>query len=107
MVYCRPALIDAVPSVSGWYALVAWGGILSIAAYPMGTLYERNRTRIIAVVDVYDALTSDRPYRKAMSPYAARTIIQRGSGADFDPAVAQALLRGFHDGAMEVPKIVR
>ena len=41
--------------------------------------------RIISVADVYDSLTSDRPYRKAMSPFEAREIIMQGSGTDFDP----------------------
>ena len=37
-------------------------------------------SRIIAVADVYDALTSDRPYRKAMSTYDARDVIVKGAG---------------------------
>ena len=37
--------------------------------------------RIIAVVDVYDSLRSDRPYRKGMLPADARDIIMKGSGA--------------------------
>ena len=36
--------------------------------------------RIISVADVYDSLTSDRPYRKAMSPFEARDIIAKGVG---------------------------
>ena len=36
--------------------------------------------RIISVADVYDALTSDRPYRKAMSPFDARDVIVKGAG---------------------------
>ena len=37
--------------------------------------------RIITVADVYDSLTSDRPYRKAMSPFDAKEIIVKGSGS--------------------------
>ncbi|MGH9405540.1 MAG: HD-GYP domain-containing protein, partial [Terriglobia bacterium] len=44
-------------------------------------------SRIISVADVYDSLTSDRPYRKAMSPFDAKEIIVKGTGRDFDPAV--------------------
>lgn len=62
--------------------------------------------RIISVADVYDALTSDRPYRKAMSPYEAKDIIVKGSGKDFDPKVVNALLEVFNRGEMEVPEIV-
>src|SRR6185295_14435895 len=37
--------------------------------------------RVIAVADVYDSLTSDRPYRKAMSPFDAKAVIETGAGA--------------------------
>ena len=43
--------------------------------------------RIIAVADVYDAMTSDRPYRKALTPTVARTEIISNSGTKFDPIV--------------------
>ncbi len=62
--------------------------------------------RILAVADVYDALTSDRPYRKAMSPFEAKEIIVKGSGKDFDPEVVQAFVRAFEAGDMDVPNIV-
>ncbi|MCI0402710.1 MAG: HD domain-containing protein, partial [Acidobacteria bacterium] len=62
--------------------------------------------RIIAVADVYDSLTSDRPYRKAMPPHEARDIIVKGSGTDFDPRVVKAFLAAFTRGDLEVPEIV-
>ena len=62
--------------------------------------------RIIAVADVYDALTSDRPYRKAMSPFEAKDIICKGSGADFDPDVVSAFLKAFKRGELEIPDLV-
>lgn len=43
--------------------------------------------RIFAVVDVFDALTSERPYKKPMSLTSALTIIEQDSGRHFDPAV--------------------
>jgi len=46
--------------------------------------------RIIAVADVYDALTSDRPYRKAMPPFFAKNEILSNSGTHFDPQVVKA-----------------
>jgi HD superfamily phosphodiesterase len=58
--------------------------------------------RIIAVADAYDSLTSDRPYRKAMAPFDARTIIEKASGTEFDPAVVEAFLSAFRSGALEV-----
>jgi HD-GYP domain-containing protein (c-di-GMP phosphodiesterase class II) len=41
--------------------------------------------KIIAVADVYDALTTDRPYRKALTPLEGRDEIIKGSGTHFDP----------------------
>ncbi len=62
--------------------------------------------RIIAVADAYDAMTSDRPYRKAMSPLEAKEIIEERSGKDFDPDVVVAFLSAFRRGEMEVPEII-
>jgi putative nucleotidyltransferase with HDIG domain len=62
--------------------------------------------RIIAVADVYDSLTSDRPYRKAISPYEAKAIVTKGSGTEFDPRVVKAFLAAFAKGEMEVPEVV-
>ncbi|MEK7247622.1 MAG: diguanylate cyclase, partial [Chloroflexota bacterium] len=49
--------------------------------------------RIVAVVDAYVAMTSDRPYRVAMQPEAARDELRRGRGAQFDPRVVDAFLQ--------------
>lgn len=49
--------------------------------------------RIFAVIDAYDAMRSDRPYRKAMSRSMARNEILRCAGTHFDPAVVDAFLR--------------
>lgn len=46
--------------------------------------------RIFAVIDVWDALTSDRPYRKAWSVEAALQYIRKNAGKHFDPQVVQA-----------------
>ena len=48
--------------------------------------------RILAVVDVFDALTSDRPYRQGLSREEALATIQREAGAHFDPKVVEALV---------------
>jgi len=45
--------------------------------------------RIIAIADVYQALTSDRPYRKAYSIPEAIKIIKEGSGTQFDPEIVK------------------
>jgi HD-GYP domain-containing protein (c-di-GMP phosphodiesterase class II) len=46
--------------------------------------------RVFAVADVFDALTTERPYRHASSLPAARAIITAERGAQFDPAVVDA-----------------
>ena len=47
--------------------------------------------RILSVVDCFDALTSDRPYRRAFTPAKAFAIIQERSGVMYDPRVVEAL----------------
>ncbi|WP_051963231.1 HD domain-containing phosphohydrolase [Deinococcus misasensis] len=70
-----------------------WDG----GGYPQGLKGEEIpiEGRIVAVVDVLDALTSQRPYKKAWSMEEALQEIQRLSGSHFDPQVVQALL-GLH-----------
>jgi len=48
--------------------------------------------RIMAVADVYDALTTDRPYKQAISHDEAVKIIEKESGAHFDPKIVAAFL---------------
>ncbi len=48
--------------------------------------------RIVAVVDVFDALTHERPYKQAWSAHQALDEIERQSGQQFDPAVVEAFL---------------
>ncbi len=59
--------------------------------------------RVVAVADVWDALTSDRAYRKGWSPEMALAHIRDGAGTHFDPHVVDALVRlvgglGHHRG---------
>jgi response regulator RpfG family c-di-GMP phosphodiesterase len=49
--------------------------------------------RIIAVADTYDAMTTDRPYRKALSHDAALAELRRCSGTQFDAHIAEAFIR--------------
>jgi PAS domain S-box-containing protein/putative nucleotidyltransferase with HDIG domain len=67
-----------------------WDG----SGYPRGLKGEQIplAARIFAVVDVYDALTSDRPYRKAWSKEKALENIKVESGKYFDPQVVKAFL---------------
>jgi putative nucleotidyltransferase with HDIG domain len=62
--------------------------------------------RILSVADVYDALVSDRPYRKAMSPFEAKDVIVRQAGSEFDPTVVKAFVRAFNKGQLEIPSVI-
>ncbi|HEY5658424.1 MAG TPA: HD domain-containing phosphohydrolase, partial [Myxococcota bacterium] len=50
-------------------------------------------SRIILVADTVEAMTSDRPYRKALSLEAVASEIHTYSGSQFDPKIAEAFLR--------------
>jgi putative nucleotidyltransferase with HDIG domain len=62
--------------------------------------------RILNVADAFDAMTSDRPYRKARSTEEAVEELKRGSGKEFDPVVVEYLMkllekRGYEVAALE------
>jgi putative nucleotidyltransferase with HDIG domain len=48
--------------------------------------------RVVALADAFDAMTSDRPYRKGMAPAMAFAEIEKQAGRQFDPAFAQGFL---------------
>lgn len=60
--------------------------------YPFGLMGEAipMEARVVAVVDVFDALSSDRPYKKAFTEEKCHQIIQEGAGTLFDPRVVEA-----------------
>ena len=53
--------------------------------------------RVVAVADVFDALTSERPYKPAWTLEAAIDLLLEGSGKHFDPACVQAFLNAWED----------
>ncbi|MFQ6019272.1 MAG: HD-GYP domain-containing protein [Dehalococcoidia bacterium] len=48
--------------------------------------------RIVAVADAFDAMTSDRPYRKALSEQDAKLVLREGVGQQWDPSVVEAMM---------------
>lgn len=56
--------------------------------------------RLLAVVDAFDAMMSERPYRPALTLEDAVGEIKRCSGSQFDPEIAAALLGAIEDGAV-------
>jgi putative nucleotidyltransferase with HDIG domain len=67
--------------------------------YPHGLAKEAipMSARILSVVDSYDAMTSDRPYRPAMAVADAIAELQRCAGRQYDPQVVQAFLKGLDE----------
>lgn len=80
---------DIVPLVL--YHHERWDG----RGYPTGLKGEEIPigARIIAIADVYQALISNRPYRKALSNKKALQIIREGAGTQFDPRIVATFLR--------------
>lgn len=67
-----------------------WDG----TGYPLGLKGEEIpiECRILAIVDAFDAMTSDRPYRKAKSKEEAISELKRCSGSQFDPVLVKAFI---------------
>lgn len=75
-----------------------WDG----SGYPYGIAGEKIPlpARLMAIIDVYDALISERPYKKAFSHDEAIEIIREGKGSHFDPVLAE-LFVSFSDQLKE------
>ena len=56
--------------------------------------------RLLAVCDAFDAMTSNRPYRRALPAARALGEIERCAGTQFDPGIASAFLEAFSAGAL-------
>jgi putative nucleotidyltransferase with HDIG domain len=82
-------LDEIVPSVMHHHARFDGKGYpdpdMSGEAIPLGA-------RIIAVVDAFDAMTNDRPYRKAMPREAALDELEKCAGQQFDPDIVKVFL---------------
>jgi putative nucleotidyltransferase with HDIG domain len=73
--------------------------------YPDGLAGEEIplEARIMSVVDVFDAMTHDRAYRKALTREEAIAELERGAGTQFDPAVVEAFLALVERRGEELP----
>ncbi len=58
--------------------------------------------RIITVADTFDAMTSERPYRRRLSKEAALAELKRFAGIQFDPEVIEAFLEAFKEGNLSL-----
>jgi HD-GYP domain-containing protein (c-di-GMP phosphodiesterase class II) len=93
-------LLDLELLSDSWQALAQHHERLDGRGYPAGLRGEEISLigRIVAVADVFDAVTSDRPYRPAMSVEQAITILRAGAGSELDPQCVEALVRARANG---------
>ena len=96
--HCRKGyeIAKASPELSGIAELILyhherWDG----KGYPEGLSGQQIPllSRIISIIDAYDAMTHDRPYRKAMPSQEAKAELERSAGTQFDPDLVKAYLK--------------
>ena len=92
------ALREAIPYVL--YHHERWDG----TGYPSGKAGEEIpvEARVLAIADAFDAMTSDRPYRSALTHEEAREEVERCAGTQFDPKIARVFLEVFGETADEL-----
>jgi putative nucleotidyltransferase with HDIG domain len=82
-----PVLKQAVPIILAHHEFYIKGiEKTNTTEIPLGS-------RIVAVADSYDAIVTDRPYRRGRPPWQAIEEIRKGAGTQFDPAVVEAFER--------------
>lgn len=83
-----PDLAETLPGIRSHHE--RWDG----AGYPDAISGEDIPliARVLGVADTFDAMTSDRPYRKGLSEETALRAIEEGAGTQFDPALARAFI---------------
>jgi putative nucleotidyltransferase with HDIG domain len=92
------ALREAIPYVL--YHHERWDG----TGYPSGKAGEEIplEARVLAIADAFDAMTSDRPYRRALTRDEALAEVDRCAGSQFDPELARVFLEVFGEPVDEL-----
>jgi HD-GYP domain-containing protein (c-di-GMP phosphodiesterase class II) len=90
------ALRPAVPGVLFHHE--RWDG----HGYPVGVEGDAipSEARVLAVVDAFDAMTTDRSYRRAITEELAVAELERCAGTQFDPEVVRVFARAWRDGSL-------
>ena len=94
------ALREAIPYVL--YHHERWDG----TGYPSGKAGEEIpvEARVLAIADAFDAMTSDRPYRSALTREEALAEVDRCAGTQFDPRIARVFLEVFGETEAELAR---
>jgi len=103
-------LLAGIPALTEVARLVRssherWDG----AGYPDGLAHEQipRGARIILVCDAYDAMVTDRPYRRSLGHASAVRELERCAGSQFDPAVVASFLRVLHGEQFDPSPLTR
>ena len=96
MVARHRSLQLVVPAVL--YHHERWDG----TGYPVGLEGEAipPEARVLAVVDAFDAMTRDRPYRRALPQSHAVAELERCAGTQFDPEIVRIFVEAWRDGTL-------
>jgi HD-GYP domain-containing protein (c-di-GMP phosphodiesterase class II) len=75
-----------------------WDG----SGYPVGIEGDAipAEARVLAIVDAFDAMTTDRPYRRALPESAAIVELKRCAGSQFDPEMVAVFVEAWRDGSL-------
>ncbi len=101
-------MLHMAPALAGVARLVRWTHErMDGAGYPDGLAADEIPlgARIVSVCDAFDAMTSDRPYRRAMSEEAAVAELLRHAGTQFDPDVVAAFRAELAAPSRELPPL--
>lgn len=93
-----PSLIKVIPAIMNHHERYDGKG------YPRGIKGENIpvEARCLCIVDAFDAMTTNRPYRKAFSTEQALSELRKCSGTQFDPGLVEIFVRLFEEGKLEV-----
>lgn len=93
-----PGLIKVIPAIMSHHERYDGNG------YPRGIVGENIpiEARCLCIVDAFDAMTTDRPYRKALSVEQAIYELKLYSGTQFDPQLVEVFVKLFEEGRIEV-----
>ncbi len=93
-----PGIVKVIPAIMSHHERYDGKG------YPRGIKGENIpiEGRCLCIVDAFDAMTTDRPYRKALSVKEALLELKKNSGTQFDPMLTETFIRLFQEGKIEV-----